>query len=61
MLLHVHLVLCKGRLVSKGRFGFFNSPKETKISCQSRLRQKLEFLSSFLVELETPKRNFEIN
>ena len=53
----------KGQLISKGHFVFFNSPKKrTKNFCPSRLRQKFEFSSwFFLGELETPKRDFEIN
>ena len=39
----------KGQLISKGLFGFFNSPKKrTKTFCPSRLGQKLTFSSSFL-------------
>ena len=38
----------KGQLISKGHFGFFNSPKKrTKNFCPSRLGQKFEFSSSF--------------
>ena len=51
----------KGQLISKGHFVFFNSPKKrTKNFCSIRLGQKFEFSSSFLGELETPKRHFEI-
>ena len=52
----------KGQLISKGLFGFFNSPKKrTTIFCPSRLGQKLTFSSSFLGELKTLKFPFEIN
>ena len=38
----------KGELISKGLFGFFNSPKKrTKFFCSNRLGQKLTFSSSF--------------
>ena len=43
-------------------FSFFNSPKNrTKNFCPSRLGQKSKLSSSFLGELETPKRHFGIN
>jgi hypothetical protein len=52
----------KGQFISKGYFGFFKSPKKRmKNLCSSRLGQKFEFSSSFLGELETPKRHFGIN
>ena len=52
----------KGQLISKVLFGVFNSPKKrTKNVCPSRLGQKFEFSSSFLGELKTLKRHFEIN
>ena len=47
----------KGQLISKGHFGFFNSPKKRpKNFFPSRLRQKVRFLG----ELETPKRHFKM-
>ena len=47
----------KGQLISKGHFGFFNSPKkQTKIFCPSRLGKKFDFQVRFLGE-----RHFEIN
>jgi hypothetical protein len=52
----------KGQFILKGNFGFFNSSKKrTKNFCPSRLGQKFEFSSSFIEELKTPKRRFEIN
>ena len=40
--------MSKGQLISKGLFGFFNSPKKrTKKFCPSRLGQKSKFSSSF--------------
>ena len=54
--------LHKGQLISKGLFGFFNSPQKwTKNFCPSRLGQKLTCLSSFLGELKTLKFLFKIN
>ena len=55
----------KDQLISKGLFGFFNSPKkQTKYFCPSRLEQKLAFSSSFFGRIEegkTLKFPFEIN
>ena len=56
----------KGQLISKGLFGFFNSPKKTnkKYFCPSRLAQKFIFSSSFFGRIEegkTLKFPFEIN
>ena len=49
----------KGQLISKCLFGFFNSSKkQTKDFCLSRLRQKLEFSSSFFGRIEDTKRTF---
>ena len=46
-------------LLSKGHFGFFNSPKKrTKNFCPSRLGQKLTFLSSFFGRIEDTKISF---
>ena len=51
---------CKGQLISKGHFGFFNAPKnQQKIS--ALVGKNLRFQVHFLGELETPKRHFEIN
>ena len=56
------LALIKGQLISKGHFGFFNSPKKrTKNFCPSRLVQKLTFSSLILGKLKTLKFPFEIN
>jgi hypothetical protein len=49
----------KGQLISKGLFGFFNSPKKrTKNFCPSRLGQKLTFSSSFFGRIEDTKSSF---
>ena len=49
----------KGQLISKGFFGFFNSPKKrTKNFCPSRLGQKLTFSSSFFGRIEDTKISF---
>ena len=46
----------KGQLISKGLFGFFNSPKKrTKTFCPSRLGQKLTFSSLFSGRIEDTK------
>ena len=51
--------LPKGQLISKGLFGFFNSPKKrTKNFCSSRLGQKLTFSSSFFGRIEDTKISF---
>ena len=56
------ILQCKDQLISKGLFGFFNSPKErTKNFCPSRLGQQLTFQVRFLGELKTLKFPFEIN
>ena len=48
-----YIVESKGQLISKGLFGFFNSPKKrTKNVCPSRLGQKFEFLSLFIGRIE---------
>ena len=50
----------KGLLISKGLFGFFNSPKKrTKNICPSRLGQKLTFSSSFFGRIEDTKISFQ--
>ena len=49
----------KGQLISKGLFGFFNSPKKRpKNFCPSRLGQKLTFSSSFFGRIEDTKISF---
>ena len=49
----------KGKLISKGLFGFFNSPKKrTKNFCPSRLGQNLTFSSSFFGRIEDTKISF---
>ena len=49
----------KGQLISKGLFGFFNSPKRrTKNFCPSRLGQKLAFSSSFFERIEDTRISF---
>ena len=49
----------KGKLISKGLFGFFNSPKKpTKNFCPSRLGQKLTFLSFFFGGIGDTKTSF---
>ena len=49
----------KGRLILKGLFGSFNSPKKrTKHFCPSRLGQKLTFSSSFFGRIEDTKISF---
>ena len=49
----------KGQLISKGHFGFFNSPiKRTKIFCSTRLGQKFEFSISFLGRIGDTKKTF---
>ena len=49
----------KGQLISKGHFGFFNSPKKrTKNFCPSRLGQKFEFSSSFFGRNGDNKKTF---
>ena len=49
----------KGQLISKGLFGFFNSPKKrTKNFCSSRLGQKLTFSSLFFGRIEDTKISF---
>ena len=54
------LWVAKGKLISKGNFGFFNSSKKrTKNFCPNRLGPKFKFV--FLEELKTSKREFEIN
>ena len=56
------MTLAKGQLISKGHFGFFNSPKKRiKISAPVGQGKNLSFQVRFLGELETPKGNFEIN
>ena len=55
----IHTGVAKGRLISKGLFGVFNSPKKrTKIVCSSR--QKFVLSSSSFGELMKLKRNFKI-
>ena len=53
----------KGQLISKGLFGFFNSPKKrTKNFCPSRLGLKIYiFKFIFFGELKALKFPFEIN
>ena len=49
----------KGQLISKGHFGFFNSPeKRTENFCTSRLGQNFEFSSSFFGRFEDTKKTF---
>ena len=49
----------KDQLISKGRFGFFNSPKKrTKNFSPSRLGQKFEFSSSFFGRIGDTKKTF---
>ena len=58
----VRLDWVKGQLISKGNFGFFNSPKKhTKISAPGDQETNLSFQVCFFGELETTKRHFEIN
>ena len=46
----------KGQLISKGLFGFFNSPKKRmKNICPSRLGQKLTFSSWLFGRIEDTK------
>ena len=52
-------VVAKGQLISKGIFGFFNSPKNrTKNFCPSRLGQKLIFSSLFFGRIGDTKISF---
>ena len=49
----------KGQLISKGHFGFFNSPKKrTKKFCPSRLGQKFEFSSLFFGRIGDTQKTF---
>ena len=49
----------KGQLISKGHFGFFNSPKKrTKNFCPSRLGQNFEFSRSFFGRIGDTKKMF---
>ena len=49
----------KGQVISKGLFGFFNSPKErTKYSDPDRLGQKLTFSGSFFGRIEETNISF---
>ena len=53
------LALVKGQLISKGHFGFFNSPKKrTKNFSPGSLEQKFEFSSSFFGRIEVTKKIF---
>ena len=49
----------KGKLISKGIFGIFNSSKkQTKNFCHSRQGQKLRFSSSLFGRIEDTKTSF---
>jgi hypothetical protein len=49
----------KGRLILKGLFGFFTSPKKrVKSFCPTRLGQKLKFSSSLFGRIEDTKISF---
>ena len=51
-------ITTKGQFISKGHFGFFNSPKKrTKNFCPSRLGQKLK-ISRFFGRMEDTKISF---
>ena len=55
----IKFVCTKGQLISKGLFGFFNSPKKrTANFCPSRLGQKLTFSSSCFGKIDDNKISF---